>query len=34
MDQPSRNMDDSSAEGDLNCGGLTQDVSEKKNGSI
>ena len=32
--QPSRTMKDSDAEGDLNCGGLAQEVSEKRNLSI
>ena len=34
MDHPSRNMEDTGVEGDLNCRGLTQEVSEKKNISI
>jgi hypothetical protein len=29
MDHNSRNMEDSGAEGDLNCGGLAQEDSEK-----
>ena len=28
MDQPSRNIEDSGTEGDLNCMGLAQEVSE------
>ena len=31
---PSRNMKDIGAEGDLNCGGLAQEVSEEKNISM
>jgi hypothetical protein len=34
MGHPSRNMEDSGAEGDLNCGGLAQEVSEEKNFSL
>jgi len=30
MDNPSRNIEDSGAEGDLNCGGLTQEDSQEK----
>ena len=30
MDHPSRNMEDVIAEGDLNDGGLAQEVSEEK----
>ena len=30
MGHSSRNREDSSAEGDLNCGGLAQEVSEEK----
>jgi hypothetical protein len=34
MGHPRRNMGDSGAEGDLNCGGLAQEVSEEKNISV
>ena len=34
MGQSSRKMKDSGAEGDLNCGGLAQEVSEEKNFSM
>ena len=34
MDQPSRNMEDIDAEGDLNCADLTQDVSMEKDFSM
>ena len=34
MDHPSRNMEDSGAEGDLNSGVLALDVSEEKNFSL
>jgi hypothetical protein len=34
MDHPSRNMEDSGDEGNLNCGGLDQEVSEERNFSM
>ena len=34
MRNPRRSMEDSDVEGDLNCGGLDQEVSEEKNVSI
>ena len=34
MEHTSRNMGDSDVGGDLNCGGLAQEVSEEKNFNI
>lgn len=34
MSHPSRSIEDSGAEGDVNCGGLAQEVPEEKNFSI
>ena len=34
MGHPSRNMEDSGAENDLNCGGMAQEASEEKNFSM